>query len=775
MALVFGCGDNLKPIREDGAVEPDAALSATKALTTFTFEAAKNSGLTSDVTATINGTTITATVPFGFDRSALVATFTTTGKTVTVNGIGQVSGMTANNFTSTVGYTVTAEDGTQALYAVTVNVAPSNAKAITAFSFEAADNSGLTADVAATITGTTITATVPFDTDVSALVATFTTTGVSVKVGSTVQVSGTTANDFSSPVQYVVTAADNTTQTYTVTVNIAVNTAKEITDFSFQSEDNSGLPADVQATISGTSITATVPFGTTVTALVATFSTTGTTVEVGGVTQVSGTTANNFGSSVQYVVTAADNSTQTYTVTVTVAANSAKAITDYSFLTTNNAGLSANVTAVISGTSITATVPFGTNVANLRATFSTSGDSVTVGGVEQVSGTTANNFTSPVTYVVTAADNTTQNYTVTINIAANSAKDITSFQFLTAQNSGLSVNVTATITGTAINAVVPFGTNISNLIPTFSTTGDSVTVAGVVQVSAITANNYTTTLDYTVTANDGTTKVYTVTVNNTSSNSKDITAFQILGVDGIINGTNITLVVPNDSDLTALIPTITITGTSVSPGSLVPNNFTTPRTYTVTAADNTTKNYTVTVFKASQTAKDITRFVINGLDAIIADTSATTGTIEINMPNGTDLTALSPVVTITGISVAPASGQTVNFTNDVNYVVTAADGTTKTYVVSVGIVNGNGTKLITSFSILGVQGQITNGASSSTITLTLPAGTDLSAQTPTIVINGASISPPSRVARNFTGPVTYTVTAADGSTRVYTVTVTLAP
>jgi hypothetical protein len=111
----------------------------------------------------------------------------------------------------------------------------------------------------------------------------------------------------------------------------------------------------------------------------------------------------------------------------------------------------------------------------------------------------------------------------------------------------------------------------------------------------------------------------------------------------------------------------------------------------------------------------------------------------------------------------------------VNYVVTAADGTTKTYAVTVGIVNGNGTKLITSFSILGVEASITNGAQSSTITLTLPAGTDLTAQTPTIVINASSVNPPSRVPQNFTQPVIYTVTAADNSTRVYTATVTLAP
>jgi len=142
------------------------------------------------------------------------------------------------------------------------------------------------------------------------------------------------------------------------------------------------------------------------------------------------------------------------------------------------------------------------------------------------------------------------------------------------------------------------------------------------------------------------------------------------------------------------------------------------------------------------------------------------------VPNGSSLTNLSPVVTITGVSVSPASGVAQDFTNPVNYVVTAADGTTKTYTVTIGTVNGNGTKLITSFSILGVSGAITNGQQSASVTIVLPAGTNLDGQTPTIVINASSISPPSRVPQNFTNPVIYTVRAADGSTRVYTVTVT---
>lgn len=59
-------------------------------------------------------------------------------------------------------------------------------------------------------------------TDVTALVATFTTSpGASVDVNGTEQVSGTTENDFTSPVVYTVTAADGSKQDYTVTVTVA--------------------------------------------------------------------------------------------------------------------------------------------------------------------------------------------------------------------------------------------------------------------------------------------------------------------------------------------------------------------------------------------------------------------------------------------------------------------------------------------------------------------------------------------------------------------------
>ena len=60
------------------------------------------------------------------------------------------------------------------------------------------------------------------------------------------------------------------------------------------------------------------------------------------------------------------------------------------------------------------------------------------------------------------------------------------------------------------------------------------------------------------------------------------------------------------------------------------------------------------------------------------------------------------------------------------------------------------------------------------VAVTVPSGTDVAALAPTIVISGLSVSPASGASQDFTNPVTYTVTAADGSTMAYTATVTVA-
>lgn len=170
-------------------------------------------------------------------------------------------------------------------------------------------------------------------------------------------------------------------------------------------------------------------------------------------------------------------------------------------------------------------------------------------------------------------------------------------------------------------------------------------------------------------------------------------------------------------------------------------------------------------------AKAITEFKFISQDAtgIITET---THTIAITVPYGTDVTSLIPTITHTGTSISPASGETQNFTNPVTYTVTAADGSTQAYQVTVTPAI-NPAKAITAFNFISpvtATGIITEA--NHTITITVPYGTDVKSLTPTIIHTGVSVSPASGVAHDFTNPATYTVTAANSSTQAYTVTVT---
>jgi uncharacterized protein (TIGR02145 family)/uncharacterized repeat protein (TIGR02543 family) len=278
----------------------------------------------------------------------------------------------------------------------------STAKALSSFDF-----TSLNAKGAITVSARTVAVTVPYETDVSALVATFAAAGVSVKVGSAVQVSGATPNDFTKPVIYRVTAADSSYEDYTVTVEVGSNTSKAITAFSFASPNATGTINEAAKTIA-----VSIPYGTNRSGMSATFTTTGASVKIGSTTQVSGTTQNDFTGSVTYTVTAADETTQMYVVTVTESANSAKAITAFSFASPNATG-TINETAK----TIAVTVPYGTNRSGMIATFTTTGASVKIGSTTQVSGTNQNEFTGSVTYTVTAEDNSTQGYIVAVSYA----------------------------------------------------------------------------------------------------------------------------------------------------------------------------------------------------------------------------------------------------------------------------------------------------------------------------------------------------------------------
>ena len=176
-----------------------------------------------DAATVVNGGTLqmsAAVLPSNAtDQSVTWSVATLSGGTATIN----TSGLLSATGVGTVTVTATANDGSgiTGTEVITVTAAPalSSTKAITAFSFQ-----GLNPAVTGTVNegAKTIALTVPNGTTVTALVATFTNSAASsVTVASVAQVSGTTANNFTSPVSYLVTAEDSTTATYTVTVTVA--------------------------------------------------------------------------------------------------------------------------------------------------------------------------------------------------------------------------------------------------------------------------------------------------------------------------------------------------------------------------------------------------------------------------------------------------------------------------------------------------------------------------------------------------------------------------
>jgi outer membrane protein assembly factor BamB len=72
-----------------------------------------------------------------------------------------------------------------------------------------------------------------------------------------------------------------------------------------------------------------------------------------------------------------------------------------------------------------------------------------------------------------------------------------------------------------------------------------------------------------------------------------------------------------------------------------------------------------------------------GFDTTGVSVSIGKDTIHINLPPNINLTQLIPEVAITGVSITPASGTVVDFSQPVTFTITAEDGSTKSYVVIV--------------------------------------------------------------------------------------------
>lgn len=590
----------------------------------------------------------------------------------------------------------------------------------------------------------TINLEVPFGTDLRTLAPDHIeiTSGASISPGIGVP------RDFRVPVVYTVTARDGfTTRDWTVTITTGPpSTASAITSF-----DLPDLIAP--ATINGgvQLVLGRVPYGTDITTLVPS-------IEVS-----SGATINplpgvptDFTNPVTYIVTAQDGTTsQNWTVAILVERNTE---TDITFFDIPELDAPAAIDNLLH--TVTGTVPFGTDMTSLVPSIGLSGGA-SINPLSDV----ARDFSSPVTYTVTADDGTTtQDWVVSITAgAASSETDIVSFTIPELDAPATIDNLLHTVMGS-----VPYGTDLTILVPTLGvSTGATISPASDV------ATDFSSSVTYTVTAQDGiSTQDWVVSIQVLPNTAAEITSFDIpelatpVTIDNLLS--TVDGMVPYGTVLTALVPTIEVsTGATINPPSGTANDFSSPVTYTVMAEDGTTtQDWVISISLAPNTETDITGFTLAEQTGA-ASIDPLTHTIDIEVDYGTNLGFLAPIIQVSpGATIDPLSGVSRDFSSGTLYTVTAEDGTTtQEWTITVSLATPNTETDITGFSIPQLISPAVIDYSLHTISGTVLYGTDLTARVPTISVStGASINPASGVLTDLSSPVTYTVTAQDGIT-----------
>lgn len=294
----------------------------------------------------------------------------------------------------------------------------------------------------------------------------------------------------------------------------------------------------------------------------------------------------------------------------------------------------------------------------------------------------------PVKFTVTAENGDTKEYTIVVKYDAPAAPELTNGSAERTSDKEAIVKFTSGEAGTYYYAVVNKGATTPNVD---TTKNGKNAVAG---ENVITLNNLTA----------GAREIYII-VKNAGGVESAVLKIDIPAFGG---GTEqpgefkISISAPKGGTLTASKTTagagdtITVTATPDAGMQLVAGSL----TYTLAVAGGETKkidNFTFIMPAGdvsltckwetkSTTVDGITGFSINGVSGSINQTN---GTISVVMPYGTDVSKLVPVISGNNITdMTPGSGVMQDFSKPVTYTVTLADGTAKTYTVTVYVQSG---------------------------------------------------------------------------------------
>ncbi|RZA30570.1 MAG: cadherin-like beta sandwich domain-containing protein, partial [Proteobacteria bacterium] len=610
-------------------------------------------------------------------------------------------------------------------------------------------------------------------------------------------------------ISVAVTAEDGTTiKTYTITVNRAASANAALASLSLSSGTLS--PVFAQAT---TNYAANVTNATTTIQVTPTSSDASATITVNGVAVASGSASANIPltvgtNAISTVVTAQDGtSTATYTVVVTRAAS---ANADLSTLTLSAGALSPAFASAT--TSYTSSVSNANNSITITPTLSDPTANVQVNGTSVASGASSAPValtvgTNNITILVTAQNGSTKTYSVTVDRSPSGNADLASLSL-----SGGSLSPAFTAGNTTYSASVNNSVSAITFTPGVGEPNATVTVNGQAVASGtasagiplVVGPNVVSIL---VTAQNGVQKTYTVTVTRQPSANANLSALALsagaLTPTFAANVTTYNIAVANAVTSTTLTPTagagatIKVNGTTIASGSASANIPLTIGTNTittvVTAQDGTTtKTYTVTVTRAASANANLSALSLSAGTLSPAFAAATTS-YTASVSNTNTSVTFTPTVTdptssvkVNGTTVASGTASApVALTVGANTIaieVTAQNGTTKTYTVTVNRAQSPNADLATltiSASTLSpvfspgntsYSALVGNGVNSITFT---PGVSEPNA---TVTVNGQAVSSGSASAAIplVVGPnvVTIVTSAQNGTNKTYTVTIT---
>ncbi|BAV94384.1 DUF5018 domain-containing protein [Ichthyobacterium seriolicida] len=418
-------------------------------------------------------------------------------------------------------------------------------------------------------------------------------------------------------------------------------------------------------------------------------------------------------------------------------------------------------------------------------------------------------------FTLTAKDGTAKEYKVYITKGSSNECAISSFKFINDEKNngkGLVKDITGIIikseSGEAtISLIVPNIADLADLKPTIEISSGATVSPANEEAKTFTSGSEE---EYTVTAQDGTTKTYKVTV--TKEEGPKLESFKIpadnnKGIRDEVTATfeheqgsatgKILLNIPYTGTtitLTGLTPTITFPeGCTVNSASGAPvTGEISSVTFTLTKTDTGSQRvYTVEAVKGPSIGKFEFKTGSNSGNGITTDISATsinhdTGAIAITIPSTVNLNQnLTPTIEVeSGVTVDPLSETPLTFTANtpVQYKV-STNGIEKTYEVTV---TKEAAPRLTKFEIAAnngkgikekVEATLTHAEDSDTGTILLKFPKDMDTEisltelTPTIgVPTGCSVDAPSSqaVSGEISGK-TFTLTTTLGSTRTYTV------